>query len=140
MRSPPVDIIAFKMSRSFGDWSQATPEYMRNWPEEDLHAAMIQNRGGVHDVWARAEIERRHMQALTNATEQVHRDVERLTASSTTLETLTRTLKNLTWALILLTVLAAAVPIAIEIWKAHHEIQAVPSLAPLQPEVDEAKK
>jgi hypothetical protein len=34
---------------------------------------MVQNRGGVHDVWARAEIERRHMQALHDATEQVHR-------------------------------------------------------------------
>jgi hypothetical protein len=123
------------MSRAFGNWGDATPENMRTWPEEDLHAAMVQNHGGVYDAWARAEIERRHMVALQNATEQVRQEVARLTASSTTLETLTTTLKNLTWALMFLTILAAIlsaiVPVGVEIWKAEHEaITAPPPPAP----------
>jgi hypothetical protein len=45
-------------------------------------------------------------------------EVHRLADSSDKLERLTRTLRNLTWVLILLTVITAIIPIGIEIWKA----------------------
>ena len=126
-------IIADKMSRSFGDWSTVTPENLRTFPEEDVLEAITLGRDSVNGMWARAELERRHLLALQKATETVHQEVARLTASSTTLESLTKTLKNLTWALMFLTILAAAVPIGVEIWKARHEQVISPSPVPLQP-------
>jgi hypothetical protein len=71
--------------------------------------------------------------ALTDATNNVHQEIMLVKDSSRHLEKLTSTLRNLTWALILLTVLAAVVPIGIEIWKAYHEPQNVHVSAPLEP-------
>jgi len=58
---------------------------------------------------------------LTTATENVRNAVVALAKSSDRLEVLTAKLKNLTWALIFLTVVAIVVPIGIEGWKAYRQ-------------------
>jgi hypothetical protein len=126
---------------TIGDYSELTPEKMRGYSEEYLNRVSVYNGGGQYDTWARAEIARRQsvrlaelITALNQATEKVQTEVTDLTASSTKLEDLTKTLKNLTWVLIVLTFLAAAVPIGIEFWKAQREHQdaqpATPAPAP----------
>ena len=149
---------------SFGDWRDVTPDAMKTYSEEKLHLAMRLNQGGVYDTWARVELQRRQMVSLQEATRavhqevtlliessrtlqqltgtlveettHVHREVALLTSSSEKLEGLTTTLRNLTWVLIALTFLAAAVPIGIEVWKAKHEtLVQVPSSAPQTPTV-----
>jgi hypothetical protein len=112
------------------DWHAITPEAMRSFSEDDLLDIMSKNPGGVYDAWAKAELERRQILSLREATQEVHEQVASLTASSTKLEGLTTTLKNLTWALIFLTIFAVGTPIGIEIWKAFHEPQSVPASAP----------
>jgi hypothetical protein len=90
------------------------------------------------------ELERKHLRAIAGATkalnstterlivatQQVHQEVAILSSSSDRLETLTKKVKNLTWALFFLTLSAAIVPIGIEVWKAYHEppttLQTVP--------------
>jgi hypothetical protein len=73
------------------------------------------------------------VKVLTAETTKVHREVALLTASSDKLELLTKRLNGLTWALIILTGLAVAEPIAIEIWKAHREPQTAPVSAHPEP-------
>jgi hypothetical protein len=129
---------------SFGDWSTVTPEAMRTYSETKLHAAMTVNRGGVFDAWARHELERRRDERLSDlldrlkeATDKVYKEVAILNSSSDRLEKLTKTLKNLTWALIFLTAVAAVVPVGTEIWKAQKsaihssadQLQPAPALA-----------
>lgn len=118
---------------SFGDWRDVNPETMKTYSEAKLLLAQKQNQGGVYDTWARAELARRRdeklgslLSQLTAATQQVHEEVASLNSSSGKLENLTTTLKNLTWVLIVLTFLAAAVPIGLEVWKALHESQTAP--------------
>jgi hypothetical protein len=90
--------------------------------------------------WITDELLRRHLGAISDetkklviATRDVERGVERLATSSNTLETLTRRLNRLTWALIVLTLLAVVTPLGIEVWKAHHEPQAAPASTPPKP-------
>src|SRR5574340_217276 len=72
--------------------------------------------------------------ALIKETANVHREVAILANSSEKLEKLTLTLKNLTWALIFLTVLAVGTPIGIEVWKAFHpEAEKPVHVSPPQP-------
>jgi hypothetical protein len=118
---------------SFGDWRDVNPETMKTYSEAKLLLAMKSNQGGVYDTWARAELARRRdeqlgdlLNQLTAATQHVHEEVAKLGSSSGKLETLTTTLRNLTWVLIFLTFVAAAVPIGIEVWKAFHEPQTAP--------------
>jgi hypothetical protein len=74
------------------------------------------------------------MQSLGNATNKVHEEVAILNSSSDRLEKLTKTLKNLTWALIVLTIAALIVPIGVEVWKANrHEVQDVRIVEPPPP-------
>jgi hypothetical protein len=117
-----------------------TPTLMRVYSEEFLNYVSEQNGGGKYDVWARAEIERRNsmrlaelVTVLNQATDKVQSEVTDLTSSSTHLEDLTKTLRNLTWVLIVLTFVAAAVPIGIEVWKARHEAHVLPALPPTLP-------
>jgi hypothetical protein len=70
---------------------------------------------------------------LIQATDRVHQEVAILTKSSERLEKLTKTLRNLTWVLIFLTVLAAVVPIGIETWKAYHENLPAPIVVQILP-------
>ncbi len=93
--------------------------------------------------WAKNELATRQMdelekriKELDGSTNKVHQEVAILSSSSDRLEALTRTLKNLTWALIVLTIAAVAVPIGIEVWKAYHEAspaQTAPLLEPRKP-------
>jgi hypothetical protein len=46
------------------DW---TPEKMRNMTERKLHFIMQQNRGGVYDAWAQAELSRRQNEQILAA-------------------------------------------------------------------------
>jgi hypothetical protein len=123
------------MSYALGDWSDATPDNMRTWPEDKLLFAMRENRGGVYDGWARAELTRRQNEQLgdligrlTQATDTVAGGVEGLkhevsvlTSSSDRLETLTKKLNCLTIILVVLTICAVIVPIGIEIYHAKYE-------------------
>jgi hypothetical protein len=120
---------------AIGDWSKMTPKLMRGYSEEFLNYVSEQNGGGRYDTWARDEIARRQSERLATlvlvlnvATVKVETEVKELgmatgnlAASSDRLENLTKTLKNLTWALIVLTFFAVAIPIGIEVWKASHE-------------------
>ena len=138
---------------SFGNWADFTPDNIRTYSEEKLYYAIKISQGTIYDTYARGELQRRQMVSLQEATitvhkevallsesskllhgltstlveetTRVHREVALLTDSSEKLERLTATLKNLTWALIVLTILgfiiAGGVPIGIEIWKANHE-------------------
>jgi hypothetical protein len=72
--------------------------------------------------------------AIAEITKASRTELTRLVDSSDRLEGLTKTLKHLTWVLIVLTVLAVVVPIGIEIWHAYHEPQTVPVSAPLKQE------
>ena len=81
---------------SFGDWSGVTPHSMKSYSEAKLHYAMEQNRGGVYDAWARAELSRRQnerlgelIKTLREATSQVQTEVVTLGKSSANLESLT---------------------------------------------------
>lgn len=119
------------------DWSLMTPKLMRVYSEEFLNYVSEQNGGGRYDAWARAEIERRNsmrlaelVTVLNQATDKVQSEVTDLTTSSTHLEDLTKTLRNLTWVLIVLTFIAAAVPIGIEVWRAKHVEPALPAPPP----------
>jgi len=103
---------------SFGDWSGVTPEIMKDWSETKLHLAMVQNRGGVFDAWARAELARRQnvrleelISALTKATELVRREVGILADSSERMERHTVRLNLYTVALLIF----ACVQIAIAV-------------------------
>jgi hypothetical protein len=58
---------------------------------------------------------------LNLVSEKTYQEIALLNSSSDRLEKLTKTLKNLTWALIFLTVIAAAVPVGIEVWKGLHQ-------------------
>jgi hypothetical protein len=60
-------------------------------------------------------------ETLVNETKNVHREVALLNSSSERLEHLTVRVKNLTWALFFLALLAAVIPIGIEVWKAYHQ-------------------
>jgi hypothetical protein len=93
--------------------------------------------GGVFGDWAKNELATRQMdqlekriKELDDSTNKVGQEVVILSSSSARLELLSRRLKNLTWTLIVLTLLAAAVPIGIEVWKARHESSA-PQTTPL---------
>ena len=71
--------------------------------------------------------------AIADITDSSRAEVKRLANSSDGLESLTKTLKNLTSALIFLTVLAAPVPFGIEVWKAYHEPITLPEPGRLIP-------
>ena len=71
---------------------------------------------------------------LIKATKEVHGEIQSLSSSSDRLEDLTRKLKNLTWALIWLTVAAVVLPVGIEAWKAMQPEKPVPTAAPLSPQ------
>ena len=96
-----------------------------------------------HDPVVKAVIETRLFQRFEAATtdlqhinEESKEQVKRLADSSDMMETLTRKLKNLTWALIVLTIAAVVVPIGIEVWKAHYAAptsQTTPVLEPRKP-------
>jgi hypothetical protein len=113
---------------TIGDWSRITPRFMREYSEEFLNYVSEQGGGTKYDTWAREEIARRQtvrlaelITVLNQATDRVQTEVTGLTTSSTHLEDLTKTLRNLTWVLIVLTFIAAALPVGVEIWKARHE-------------------
>jgi hypothetical protein len=102
-----------------------TPETLQKVSDSDLMRIMMLNPGGVADAWARSELAGRQIvrlrevvQSLKDATHEVYHEVAILSSSSDRLEALTKKVKNLTWALFFLTLLAAIVPIGIEIWKA----------------------
>ena len=133
---------------SFGNWADFTPENIRTYSEEKLLLAMKLSAGNIYDAWARAELERRRSLALQEATGEMHRQVTLLAQSSTRLEHLTTALVQetatsnreivvltgsshhlehltsrlniLSWVLIILTVLAVATPIGIEVWHVKH--------------------
>jgi len=62
--------------------------------------------------------------SLLSATKDVHSEIQTLASSSGRLEGLTVKLKNLTWALIWLTVAVIASTIGIEVWHATREMSA----------------
>jgi hypothetical protein len=90
--------------------------------DHELHRRYLQEIGKQTAILA---VSSHRLEELTtgliDVTAKVHHEVGLLADSSDRLEKLTATLKSLTWALILLTVLAALVPIGIEIWHALHE-------------------
>jgi hypothetical protein len=99
------------------DWTAAK---MRHFTEEKLHFVMQQNRGGVHDTWARAEFARRENEQVNALLESVRDATVKLADSSTKLERLTIWLNWLTFVLIILTVVAV-IPLVIDFWKwLHH--------------------
>jgi hypothetical protein len=115
------------MSYALGDLSDATPDKMRHWPEDKLLFVMRENRGGVYDNWARSELARRQNEQLSNlimrlndATGKVADEVRALASSSDRLEALTKKLNFLTIVLVVLTVVAVATPIGIEIYHANN--------------------
>jgi hypothetical protein len=86
-------------------------------------------------------LQRRHLMAvahevakLREVSAKMHTEVGILANSSGKLEQLTERLNHLTWVLIILTVLAIASPIGIEVWKAYHEPQ------PLRPSAQVEQK
>lgn len=128
------------MSYAFGDWGDATPSNMRTWPEDKLVACMDYDGGGQYATRARAEIARRQNEQIKDllsevsaVTDRVRGETAKLTSSSQKMEDLTNTLKNLTWALIVLTIAAVAVPIGIEVWKASHESHIALPASPPEP-------
>jgi hypothetical protein len=108
--------------------------------DEELSYAMTVPLSLPQNAILQEEIKRRSLEAMGRLTEslreatlQVGAKVTALTTSSERLETFTKRLIGLTWALILLTIVAAVVPIGIEVWHAYHEPQTVPVLAPPAP-------
>ena len=84
------------------------------------------------------ELQRRHLIHIGKETERLTKATQTLAASSDRLEKLTKKLKNLTWVLIVLTILATGVPIGIEIWKAKEVtpakvVEPLPQNAPQTP-------
>ena len=80
---------------------------MRGFSEEFLNYVSHENGGGVYDTWAQAEIARRQsvrlaelIASLNQATDTVKTEVRDLTDSSNKMEQLTRSLKVLTFVLI----------------------------------------
>jgi hypothetical protein len=120
-----------------------SPGALRELNHDDLITLLNINPGLTEQTWIRDELHRRHLGAiadetknlivatnvLVSETEKVHQEVAILAASSTRLETLTHKLKSLTWALILLSILAVGVPVAIEIWHISH----IPEVKKVQP-------
>lgn len=105
----------------------------RKMDVDQLYAQMATCQSPGYYQLAVEELQRRYLkdvgsqvERLVEATNHVHREVGLLADSSNKLEGLTVRLKNLTWVLIFLTFLAAAVPIGIEVWKAYHELQIKP--------------
>lgn len=118
-------------NRSFSWDDDCTPERMMNWTTGKLLEAQKHSRGTIHGHWAQNELTRRQnlelaelIQNLKQSTDNVHKEVIVLNASSERLERLTKVLKNLTWGLIFLTIAL----IGIEIWKTYHESQTAPVL------------
>jgi hypothetical protein len=113
---------------NINDFTPITPETIQQRTEPELRFIMAVNQGGVWDNWAIAELARRQndrlaqlINSLTDATNKVHQEVALLGSSSDRLEKLTKTLRNLTWVLIVVTVLLGAESVGIEVWKAYHE-------------------
>jgi hypothetical protein len=116
------------MTGRLQDYSPISPKTLRSRTREELLEIMGLDPRGVFGDWAQNELAARQMDELEKrikeldaSTNKVHQEVAILSSSSDRLEGLTRTLKNLTWALILLALLTAAVPILVEEWKARHE-------------------
>ena len=117
-----------------------TPEKMRGYSEEFLTYVPSQNRGGVYDAWAHAEIARRQsvrlaelIMGLNQATETVKTEVRDLTDSSNKMEQLTRTLKILTIWLIVF----AAIQVLIAVIQTKKMYEPIPApqieLTPVNP-------
>ncbi len=114
------------------DFYPITPETLRTRTEEELLFILYAlPQGSVWHPWVSGEFAHRQTERLhesltqvENAVFQVGLAVKALTLSSEHLEGLTKRLKTLTWALIFITILAGAVPIGIEIWKATREVPA----------------
>jgi hypothetical protein len=115
----------------FGDWSDAVPWKMERWTEHKLQMAHVYGSGQTirfveSELFRRRNLElRKHIEQLKwvtdsvrDATIGVKDEVGNLTASSETLENLTRKLIKLTNVLIILTILAGIIPMGIEIWHA----------------------
>src|SRR5258708_37167659 len=79
------------------------------------------------------ELQRRHLIHIGKEAERLMVATKTLGTSSERLEGLTITLKTLTLVLVFLTIVAAIVPIGIEVWKAYHEPQTAPVSGPLEP-------
>jgi hypothetical protein len=95
----------------------------RQFSLEELFQTMVECQSPGYYQLAVEELQRRFLTTIGTET-------KRLADSSEKLERLTIKLKDLTWALIILTILAAAVPIGIELWKARRteaEVQVRPS-------------
>ena len=117
------------------------PATLRNRNEEELLQILASSsQDSAWPIWVNAELTRRQTERLSeslshveNAVFQVERAVKSLTTSSEHLEGLTKRLKTLTWALIFITILAGAVPIGIEVWKAYHS-EPLPHLQETSPQ------
>src|SRR5258708_2209538 len=110
------------MSHPFGDWSTVTPEAMKSYSEEDLFAVMQLNHTGVYGDWAKAELQRRQLLSLQEATQQVHQEVAILSSSSDRMERHTITLKRFTVALIVFAVIQIVIA-GVQTWKMFQEAQ-----------------
>ena len=96
---------------SIRSWeNEASPEQMKSFSEAKLLWVRKARQATVWDVWAGAELERRRDEHLSEL-------VKSLSSSSDRLERLTKTLRNLTWVLIVLTFLAVLVPAGLDFWK-----------------------
>ena len=101
---------------SVGSWeNEVSPEQMLSFSEAKLRWVQKASGGRHYDVWAGAELARRRDEHLSEL-------IKSLSSSSDRLERLTKTLRNLTWVLIVLTFLAVLVPAGLDFWKAYHPL------------------
>lgn len=94
---------------------------VKEWSDDKLINERSKMLGLNEHIYAiDAELARRPQAAVSEQVLLLTAEVEKLTASSTHLETLTDRLKWLTWVLVVLAALGTITPFAVELWKANH--------------------